>query len=122
MTNSHAHPQAPLPMRTGPVGRLVRLIYAAVLAAAVYGLLQTGMSSFSDPEILRRPLFWLITIGVIQGVYDLPAHLVGPSWGRHIQTGFLALAAVAAIVAVLAAGRPWAAPLTGCCTRSNWWS
>jgi hypothetical protein len=112
MVRSRPHPQVQQPIRTGPVSRLVRVVLAGLLAATVYGLVRTGMRSFSDPEILAEPGFWLITIIAVQNMYGLPAQLAGPRWGWRVLVGFLVVAAVAVIVAVGTSGTLWAAPLT----------
>src|SRR5919108_5958658 len=112
MATGHSQLHVQQPMRPGPVSRLVRAVLAGLLGATVYGLVQTGMSSFSDPEILSEPGFWLITIIAVQNVYGLPVQLAGPRWGWRVLVGFLVVAAVVAIVAVGTAGTPWAALLT----------
>jgi hypothetical protein len=112
MARGHPHLRVQQPMRTGPVSRLVRVVLAGLLGATVYGLVRTGMRSFSDPEILAQPGFWLITVIAVQNVYGLPAQLAGPRWGWRVLVGLLVVAAVAAIVAVGASGTLWAAPLT----------
>jgi hypothetical protein len=112
MAISRHHPQVQQLIRTGPVSRLVRVVLAGLLGATVYGLVRTGIRSFSDPEVLAEPGFWLITIIAVQNVYGLPAQLAGPRWGWRVLVGFLVVAAVTAIVAVGTSGTPWAAPLT----------
>jgi hypothetical protein len=99
-------------MRTGPVGRLVRFAYSVGIGLVVYGLWRTGISNFSEPEILGQTGFWLITAVVVHTLYNLPAQLVGSEWGRRVLLGFLAMALVAAVLAATTAGTPWASPLT----------
>lgn len=112
MGNAHSRAPAQRPMATGPVSQLARVILAAVVGAGVYGLLGTGMANFSDSEILAQPGFWLITVIAVPSLYGIPQHLSGPVWGRCVLVGVFALAAAAAVVATVATGTPWAAPLT----------
>jgi hypothetical protein len=94
------------------VGRLARVVYAVGIGSVVYGLSRTGISNFSDPEILGQTGFWLITAAVVYTLHNLPAQLLGREWGRRVLLGFLALVLVAAVLAAITAGTPWASPLT----------
>jgi hypothetical protein len=94
------------------VGRLVRVAYSVGIGSVVYGLWRTGISNFSDPEILGETGFWLITVAVVHTLHNLPTQLLGGEWGRRVLLGFLALALVAAVLAAITAGTPWASPLT----------
>lgn len=100
------------PMRTGPVGRTVRVLLAAGLATMTYGLWRTGMSNFSDPEILRQSGFWLITAVVVKAIYDAAAQQFGRSWAWRVLTALVVLVGVLAAIATLNAGTAWASPLT----------
>jgi hypothetical protein len=94
------------------VGRLVRFAFVVGIGSVVYGLWRTGIADFSDSEILGQTGFWLIPGAVVYTLYNLPAQLVGPEWGRRVLLGFLTVALVAAVVAAITAGMPWASPFT----------
>jgi hypothetical protein len=110
----------PVP-RTGPVGRLARLLIALVAALALYSIAdQGGPASFRDPSNLTEPMTWVLH-GVMLTVFvllvgQLVGATVGPAAVRRWQLGALIALAVllagAAVTAWIAAGEVWASPLS----------
>lgn len=95
--------------RTGPVGRLARLVLAAGLGWVAYDLWVDRMFIFAGTDPLRDPGLWLLTGLVVYGVHSTAA-LVG--WGRR-ALGVLAVLVVAAVAVTIAvAGTVWTGPLT----------
>ena len=113
-------------VRTGPVGRLARLVLAGLFAFPLFSILGPGWSSrFRNPHILSEPSAWLIhllmlVIFVIL-VGALAAALFGPQSRARWQVGAL-LAAVAVVVTTggigyFAYGAFWGFPLAD----TVWW-
>jgi hypothetical protein len=113
-------------LRTGPLGRLARLVLAALFAYPLFSILGPGWSArFRNPHILSEPSAWLIhllmlVIFVIL-VGALAAALSGPHNRTRWQVG--ALTAAAAVVAItgsigyFAYGAFWGFPLAD----AVWW-
>src|SRR5215218_8279742 len=107
--------------RTGPVGRAVRLLLAAVFAYGLATLVdQGGPASVRDPENLTDAPFVVVTIGMV-GVYVVfvreVAKLVrGEAFATSAWKIALALlaaaAASAAVVGELRSGEVWGSPLS----------
>jgi hypothetical protein len=98
---------SPVP-RTGPIGRLARLLVAAVAALSLYSIAdQGGPASFRDPSNLTEPITWVLhgamfTVFVLL-VGQLAGAIVGPAAVRRWQFGALiALAVLLAAAAVTA--------------------
>jgi hypothetical protein len=110
----------PVP-RTGPVGRLARLLIALVAALALYSIAdQGGPASFRDPSNLTEPIMWalhgaMFTVFVLL-VGQLAGVTVGPAAVRRWQLGALiglaVLLAAAAVTAWIASAAVWASPLS----------
>ena len=98
------------PARTGPIGRAVRLLLAAVLAVFALDLIDAGVTDYDRTEVLRFPGFWLLTVATIDTVIrflPLPRRL------RWLAPAGLAVVAItAAAISVAATGSAWGPPLT----------
>ena len=107
--------------RTGPVGRAVRLLLAAVFAYGLATLVdQGGPASVRDPESLTDAPFVVVTIGMV-GVYavfvrELAKLVRGEAFATSawkVALSLLAVAAVgAAVVGELRSGEVWGSPLS----------
>jgi hypothetical protein len=110
----------PVP-RTGPVGRLARLLIAAALALGLFSIAdQGGPASFRDPSNLTEPITWVLHGAMLVVFVLLVGQLVGatlsPAAGRRWQLGAVLVLAVllaaAAVTAWIASGEVWASPLS----------
>jgi signal transduction histidine kinase len=110
----------PLP-RTGPFGRLARLLIALVLAWwPLYSIAdQGGPTSFRDPSNLTEPMLWLLhgamLLVFVLLVGQLAGATVGPAAVRRSQLAALlaiaVLLAAAALAAWIRSSEVWASPL-----------
>jgi hypothetical protein len=107
--------------RTGPVGRLARLVIALLAALSLYSIAdQGGPASFRDPSNLTEPITWVLhgamLVVFVLLVGQLAGATVGPSYTRRWQLGALIGLAVglaaAAVTARIASGAVWASPLS----------
>jgi hypothetical protein len=107
--------------RTGPIGRLARLLLVVVAALSLYSIAdQGGPASFRDPSNLREPITWVLHAAMFTLFVVLAGQLavarVGPAAVRRWQ--MRALVALAAVLAAatgaawLAHGAVWATPLS----------
>ena len=107
--------------RTGPFGRLARLVIALVAALSLYTIAdQGGPASFRDPSNLTEPIT-LVLHGAMLLVFvllvgQLAGATVGPAYARRWQLGALVglaiMLAAAAVTAWIASGAVWASPLS----------
>ncbi len=99
--------------RTGPVSRLVRVLYGAVMAWLAFEWLEAGLTWFSESTTPANPWIWVVTgLAIYYGLYQLPASSFGAPWGRRVVSIFVTLLAAAAVTALLTQGELWAPPLT----------
>jgi len=106
--------------RTGPLGRVLRLVLAAVSAAALASIVDArGSARFHNPHILSEPLAWLLQ-GLMLLVFVLlvgavSSAFVGPRTVSRIQVAAVALLALAIAVAGwwggIAFGSVWGYPV-----------
>lgn len=95
--------------RSGPVGRMARLLLATVLAFVAFDLWTDRAEVFAASDPLDEPFLWVLAALVVFGVYSLAD---GAAWGKR-TIGVLALLAIAAAgVTVATEGTPWTQPLT----------
>lgn len=102
---THANATGVRQPRTGAVGRLVRLLLAALLGWFAYDLWVDRAFILAEAE----PGILVLTAFAGYGLYQI-AGLVG--WGRQILAVLAVTAAASAAVALVLAGAIWAAPLT----------
>ncbi len=100
----------PYPTRTGPVGRVARLVLGGSVGSVVYGLWVGRLAIFSPSEGLLNPGLLMVTGLVLYGVYTVADDLFGWGWRSLAVLGLLAVAA--AVVTVGWAGTLWAGPFT----------
>jgi hypothetical protein len=107
--------------RTGPVGRLVRLLIAVSIALPFYSIAdQGGPASFRDPSNLREPITWALHGGMFTVFVLLVGQLAGATrdagavrrWQLGAVLGLAVLLAAAAVTARMASGEVWASPLS----------
>lgn len=107
--------------RTGPIGRLARLLLAVVLALALFSIAdQGGPASFRDSSNLSEPVTWALHGGMLVVfvllVGQLAAATVGPAaapaWQVGALTGLAVLLAAGALTALIISGSVWASPFT----------
>lgn len=112
--------------RTGPIGRLARLVLLAVSVLVIYSIVdQRGSARFRNPHVLTEPSAWflfavlyilfVILVGSVAGT------LAGPRARRMWQVGAVAATAVATVGAALVGsvlnGSAWGFPLAD----GVWW-
>lgn len=101
-------------MRTGPIGRAVRLFGAVVLGLAVSSLIGTGIGQFRQADPLRSPTVWILTVVVAILVVDLVVRFL--PFPRSVRALILAAIVVAVIVTAAISGASsgslWGPPLS----------
>ena len=115
-----ARPSAAGTDRTGPLGRLARLILAAAMGLSLASIVdQGGVVGFRRPSVLTEPSVWFLDASMLA----LFAHLVGrlaaalagaraaPRWQLGALVGLAAALAVAALVGRAVFGAVWGFPL-----------
>ena len=107
--------------RTGPIGRLARLLIAVLLALGLYSIAdQGGPASFRDPSNLSEPITWVLHVAMLAVFVLLVGQLAEAMAGlravRRWQIGALGglavLLAAGALAALIASGGIWASPFT----------
>jgi hypothetical protein len=107
--------------RTGPIGRLARLLFAVIAALSLYSIAdQGGPASFRDPSNLSEPITWVLHIAMftvfVLLIGQLAVATVGPAGVRRWQVRALIGLAVAMVTAAgiarMASGAVWASPLS----------
>jgi hypothetical protein len=110
----------PVP-RTGPVGRLARLLLALVVALALYSIAdQGGPASFRDPSNLTEPITWVLHGAMFTVFVLLVGQLAGATvdaaavrrWQLRATIALAVLLATAALTAWIKSGAVWSSPLS----------
>ena len=101
-------------MRTGPLGRAVRLLGAVVLILGVNSLISIGPTHFRQASALRSPGVWILTVVVAILVTDLIVRFLPVSRrARGLILAALGGAIVAAGgISLASSGSVWGAPLS----------
>lgn len=97
------------PLRTGPAGRVVRILLAALLGWTAYDLWADRGFVFAETTPLADPTLWLLTALLVWGIHE-EADFVG--WGKRVLPALGALAPAAPGVTLTVHGTIWTAPLT----------
>jgi hypothetical protein len=106
--------------RTGPLGRLARLLVALGVTYPLYSIAdQGGPTSFRDSSNLTEPITWALHVGMLVLFVllagQLAAAMAGPATVRRWQIGALAGLALVlgagALTAWIASGDLWSSPL-----------
>lgn len=102
--------------RTGPIGRLARLVLAVVYLAVLLSIVDARLSArFRNPHILTEPSAWLLHAVMFVTFLILVGALAGPRARRRWQvaaSGLLVSAGVvAAFIGVATRGAAWGFPL-----------
>jgi hypothetical protein len=102
-------------VRTGPLGRALRLLGAVFLGAGLWTILGFGMTGFDGGAAVRSPGVWILTAIAVVLIVDLFIRFVpGPGWLRVLALAVIAVAVVVAGVADLeSSGRLWGPALSG---------
>lgn len=112
--------------RTGPYGRLARLILLVALALTFFSIVdQRGSARFRNPHVLTEPAVWFLTallyITFVILVGALAKSLAGPQARRRWQVGAVIASIVAisgaALVSAIINGSAWGFPLAD----GVWW-
>jgi hypothetical protein len=91
--------------RTGPVGRLARLVLAALFAYPLFSIIGPGGSSrFRNPHILSEPSAWLLHILMLTIFVILAGALASALAGQRARRPWQAAALIGAAAAVVIAG------------------
>jgi hypothetical protein len=107
--------------RTGPIGRLARLLIAVIAALSLYSIAdQGGPASFRNPSNLSEPITWVLHIAMftvfVLLIGQLAAATVGPAgvrrWQMRALIGLAVALVTAAGIAWMASGVVWASPLS----------
>jgi hypothetical protein len=107
--------------RTGPIGRLARLLIAVIAALSLYSIAdQGGPASFRDPSNLSEPITWVLHIAMftvfVLLIGQLAAATLGPAdirrWQMRALIGLGVALVIAAGTAWVASGAVWASPLS----------
>jgi hypothetical protein len=107
--------------RTGPIGRLARLLIAVIAALSLYSIAdQGGPASFRNPSNLSEPITWVLHIAMLTLfvllIGQLAAATVGPAgvrrWQMRALIGLAVALVTAAGIAWMASGVVWASPLS----------
>jgi hypothetical protein len=104
--------------RTGPIGRLARLLLAGAFAAVLFSIVdQSGVVGFRNPSVAAEVTVWFLTAGMV-AVFAALVGAVASAAGRSPwpwRLGAVALFALvalgAALVGYTAFGRTWGFPL-----------
>jgi hypothetical protein len=111
-----ATPASPvaLGMRTGPIGRGVRLFGAVVLGLGTSSLLRTGIGHFRQASATHPASVWILTAVVAILITDLVVRFLPV---RRAVRAFIMAALVAAVIATAAisqasSGSLWGPPLS----------
>lgn len=113
MSSTAASTPVAMGVRTGPLGRAVRLLGAVFLGAGLYVLINTGISGMRRLPDLGDPGPWILTAVVALLLTDLVLRFLPLA----VRTRRLLLAAIVAVVlafwvVTLARGDAWGAPLS----------
>ena len=103
--------------RTGPIGRLARLLMAVFLALGLSSIAdQGGPASFRDSSNLSEPITWVLHVAMlivfVLLVGQLAAATTGQETARRWQARALAVLAAGAAIAWIASDSVWASPFT----------
>ena len=91
--------------RTGPIGRVARLVLVALFAFPLFSIIGPGGSSrFRNPHILSEPSAWLVHILMLAIFVILVGALASELAGPRARRGWQAAALVGAVAAVVVAG------------------
>jgi hypothetical protein len=114
------------PHRTGPIGRLARLVLAGVYGVSLASILGPTLSArFHNPQILSQPTAWFLH-AVMLLTFVLLAGAVGTAFGgaasrRAWQAGAFGAAVVAVVIAEILTisihGTEWGSPVAD----AVWW-
>lgn len=106
--------------RTGPVGRLARLILLLAFVYLFFSFVDArGSARFRNPHVLTEPIVWFFTallyVMFVILVGAVAAAVAGPRTRRKWQLGgviaWVVVIAVAAFVGVVIRGSAWGFPL-----------
>jgi hypothetical protein len=102
--------------RTGPIGRVARVVLAAAYAAVLLSIVDSrGSARFQNPHILSEPSAWLLHALMFITFLILVGTLVRPAARRRVQVGAFAVSvvvvAIAALIGLLTRGAAWGFPL-----------
>jgi hypothetical protein len=106
--------------RTGPVGRLARLVLAGIAVLVLLSFVgPRGSAQFRNPHILREPLAWLLHLTLflifIILVGALAQSLAGPGarrrWQAYAVAASIAMVGIAGVIGMFIQGSFWGFPL-----------
>lgn len=101
-------------MRTGPLGRAIRLFGAVALGLGVSSFIQTGLGHFGRASELHSPGMWILTVIVAVLLVDLIVRFLPVS---RVLRGIILAALVVAVIVTAAishasSGSLWGPPLS----------
>lgn len=99
--------------RIGPVGRLVRVFGAVIMALFGFDWLEAGMTWFGNPSTPSHAWVWVVTgLAAYYGLHQLPESGLGRPWGERTLAAAGVVVAAAALATLTLNGELWAPPLT----------
>lgn len=99
--------------RIGPIGRLVRVFGAVIMALFAYDWLEAGMTWFGQASTPSNPWVWAVTgLAAYYGLHQLPDSGFGRPWGERVLATVGGLLVLIAVVTLSLHGELWAPPLT----------
>jgi hypothetical protein len=106
--------------RTGPLGRLARLLVALGFTYPLYSIAdQGGPTSFRDSSNLTEPITWALHVAMLVLFVlltgQLAAAIAGPAtvrrWQMRALAGLALVLGAGALTAWIASGEVWSSPL-----------
>jgi hypothetical protein len=100
-------------IRIGPIGRVVRLFGAVIMALFAFDWLEAGVTWFGQPSTTSNPGVWVVTgLAAYYGFHQLPESAFGRPWGERVLATAGGLLVVTAVVTLGLHRELWAPPLT----------
>jgi hypothetical protein len=112
-TNMASHGSDPQIRRIGPIGQLVRVFGAVIMALFAFDWLEAGLTWFGEPSTPGNPGVWVVTgLAAYYGLHQLPENAFGRPWGERVLAIAGGVLVVTAVVTLGIHGDFWAPPLT----------
>ncbi|HJQ90719.1 MAG TPA: hypothetical protein VJ950_03365 [Acidimicrobiia bacterium] len=99
--------------RIGPMGRLVRVFGAVIMALFAFEWLEAGMTWFGQASTPSNPWIWVVTgLAAYYGLHQLPESGFGRPWGERVLATVGGIFVLVAVATLTIHGELWAHPLT----------
>ena len=106
-------------LRTGPLGRMIRLFGAVVLGLGLSSFIQTGVGHFGRASEVRSPAMWVLTVIVTILLVDLIVRFLPfpPAVRGVILAALITAVIVTVAIRATSPGPLWGPPLSSLI----WW-